>query len=122
MIDHLMTQTLTVYRSVDTTDAGGGRLQSFDQVGVIRAKVNQPTPAEIEMAGVWGAQLSHVVHTPIYNDVRRGDLFGGELPSEVQPDERLRVISVVSDSHQTYKRALCEVAQGVDDTEDGSSS
>lgn len=122
MIDHLMTQTLSVYRSEDTVDSGGGRVQAFSQVGTIRAKVNQPTPDEVQAAGVWGARLSHVVHTPVQNDVRRGDEFGGELPSELLTGYRLRALAVVSDSHQTYRRALCETVQAVDDTEEGSSS
>jgi len=121
MIGHLLTQTLSVYRSVDTVDNGGGRLQVFVQVGTVRAKVDQPTPAEVELAGVWGAQLSHVVRTEVYEDIRREDEFGGELPSEVLADQRLRVLAVVSDSHQTYRRMLCEITQAVDDTT-GSSS
>lgn len=115
-IGHLLTQTLTLYRGTDAVDSGGGRVVVFEQVDVIRAKVNQPTPTEEQLAGVWGSQLSHVVHTEEYVDVRRGDVFGGELPSEVQPDQVLRVLSVVSDSHSTYKRSLCEIVQGVDET------
>jgi head-tail adaptor len=121
MIGHLLTQTLSVYRSVDTVDSGGGRQQVFVQVSTVRAKVDQPTPAEVELAGVWGAQLSHVVRTEVYEDIRREDEFGGELPSEVLADQRLRVLAVVSDSHQTYRRMLCEITQAVDDTT-GSSS
>lgn len=117
-----MTQTLSVWRTEDAEDSGGGQTETTTQVSTIRAKVNQPTPEEIQAAGAWGAQLSHVVHTPVYNDVRRGDQLGGELPSEILSGYRLRVIAVVSDSHQTYRRCLCEVTQAVNDTEDGSSS
>lgn len=117
-----MTQTLSVWRATDVEDSGGGQVDVFAQVGTIRAKVNQPTPEEVQAAGTWGARLSHVVHTPVYNDIRRGDEFGGETPSEVLPGFRLRALSVVSDSHQTYRRAMCEVVQAVNETEDGSSS
>lgn len=117
-----MTQTLSVWRTEDVEDSGGGQVGTTTQVDTIRAKVNQPTPEEVEAAGTWGAQLSHVVHTPVYNDVRRGDEFGGETPSEVLPGFRLRVLAVVSDSHQTYRRCLCEITQAVNETEDGSSS
>ena len=120
-IGHLLTQTLSLWRGEDTIDAGGGRVLVFAQVDVIRAKVNQPTPEEAQLAGVWGARLSHVVHTENYVDIRRGDQLGGELPSEVEPGQQLRVLSVVSDSHSTYRRSFCEIVQGVDDTE-GSSS
>jgi head-tail adaptor len=119
-IGHLMTQTLSVYRPTETTDSGGGREDSFTLVATIRAKVNQPTPEEVQAAGVWGAQLSHVVHCEVYEDVRRADEFGGELPSEIEAGFRLRVIAVVSDSHQTYRRMLCEVVQSVDEIEDSS--
>lgn len=117
-----MTQTLSVWRGEDTADSGGGRDVVMTQIGTVRAKVNQPTPEEQELAGTWGAQLSHVVHTEVFEDIRRGDEFGGELPSEVLPGYRLRVIAVVSDSHQTYRRMMCETTQAVDDTEEGSSS
>jgi hypothetical protein len=122
MIGHLLTQTLTLYRGEETVDSGGGRVVVFAQVGTVRAKVNQPTPEEIQAAGVWGAQLSHVVHTEAYEDIRRGDVFGGDLPSEVLADQRLRVIAVVSDSHQTYRRALCDITQATDEMTEGSSS
>jgi hypothetical protein len=121
-IAHLMTQTLSLWRSTDVIDSGGGRETTTVQVDTMRAKVNQPTPEEIQLASTWGAQLSHVVHTEAFEDIRRGDEFGGELPSEVLPGQRLRVIAVVSDSHQTYLRMMCETIQAVDDTEDGSSS
>lgn len=117
-----MTQTLSLYRSVDIIDSGGGRDQVMLQVGTLRAKVNQPTPEEVQAAGVFGARLSHVVHTAAFVDIRRGDEFGGELPSEVLSGYRLRVVSVVSDSHSTYLRMMCETTQAVDDTEEGSSS
>lgn len=122
MVGHLMTHTLSLYRSEDTIDLGGGRVNVFTQIGTVRAKVNQPTPEEVQAAGVWGAQLSHVVHTEEFEDIRRADEFGGELPSEVLAGYRLRVLAVVSDSHQTYRRMMCEVVQAVDDTEEGSSS
>ena len=120
-IGHLLTQTLSVYRAVETVDSGGGRERVVSQVGTIRAKVNQPTPEETQLAATWGANLSHVVHCEVYEDVRRGDEFGGELPSEVEPGFRLRVIAVVSDSHQTYRRMMCEITQSVDEIEDSSS-
>jgi len=120
-IGHLLTQTLSVYRAVETVDSGGGRERVVSQVGTIRAKVNQPTPEEEQLAATWGAKLSHVVHSEVYEDVRRGDEFGGELPSEVEPGFRLRVIAVVSDSHQTYRRMMCEITQSVDEIEDSSS-
>lgn len=119
-IGHLLTHTLSVYRPTEVVDSGGGRENTAVLVGTMRAKVNQPTPEEVQAAGVWGAQLSHVVHTEVYEDIRRGDYFGGELPSEVEAGFRLRVLSVVSDSHSTYRRSLCEIVQSVDEIGDSS--
>jgi hypothetical protein len=119
-VAHLLTHTLSVYRPTESVDSGGGRAESNVFVGTIRAKVNQPTPEETQAAGVWGAQLSHVVHSEVYEDVRRGDYFGGELPSEIEDGFMLRVLSVVSDSHSTYRRMACEIVQAVDQTEDSS--
>jgi len=117
-----MTQTLSLYRPSTSTDSGGGQVVTFDQVGTVSAKVNQPTPAEREAAGQWGAQLSHVVHTPASNDVRRGDELGGDLPSDIPADSRLRVVAVISDSHETYRRCECVITQAEGSTDEGSSS
>ena len=122
MIDHLLDRDLSLYRPSTTTDSGGGQVVSFTQVGTVRAKVNQPTPAEREAAGQWGARLSHVVHTVFSNDVRRGDELAGDLPSDIPADSRLRVLAVISNSYETYKRCETEIVQAEGSTDEGSSS
>ena len=64
-IAHLLTQTLSVWRSVETIDSGGGRERTTLQVGTIRAKVDQPTPEEEQLAATWVATLSHVVRCEV---------------------------------------------------------
>lgn len=122
MIEHLLTHTLTLYRPTTTVDTGGGQAVTFDVVGSLRCKPNQPTPAEVQAAGVWGARLSHVVHCLPTEDVRRGDELGGDLPSDVASGERLRVMAVISDSHETYRRLECETVQAEGSTDEESSS
>jgi hypothetical protein len=121
VIEHLLTHTPTLYRPSTTVDSGGGQAVTFDVVGSLRCKVNQPTPAEVQAAGVWGARLSHVVHCLPGEDVRRGDELGGDLPSDVPPDHRLRIWAVVSDSHETYRKLECETVQAEGSTDEESS-
>ena len=95
-VAHLMTQTLSQYRGEQVEDSGGGQELTFSFVGSVRAKVNQPTPEEVQEAAVWGAQLSHVVHTEAYEDIRRGDIDAGNL------DERRH--RGVLESRQEFQR------------------
>lgn len=111
MIGHLLNRTVTVHRPQTTPDDVGGYTVAYVEVGEIRAQVNQPTPAERQLAAQFGANLSHVVHALYGEDVRRGDELGGELPSDVPVGSRLRVISAVSDSRSTYTRVECEITQ-----------
>lgn len=121
MIEHLLTQSLSVWRPSTAVDSGGGQTVTVSQVGTVRAKVNQPTPAEVQAAGVFGARLSHVVHVLPHEDVRRGDELDGDLPSDIPADHRLRVYAAVSDSHQTYRRLECEITQAEGSADEESS-
>lgn len=106
MIGHLLNTTLTVYRAAYVADGRGGRTRSTNEQGTVRAKVDQPSAAERMVAGQMGAALDYVVHVANSADVQRGDELdeGGT--------RRLRVRSVVQDSHATYKRLECEVIEG----------
>lgn len=106
MIRHLLNSTATVYRPAFAADGRGGRSTTFSGVGTVRVKVGQPSAEEREIAARGGATLSYVVHAPYGTDVRRGD----EL--DVGGPRRLRVVSVVTDSHLSYLRIGCEVMQG----------
>lgn len=105
MIRSLLNATLTVYRASFTDDGRGGRTKAFASAGTIRAKLSQPAAEERAAAAQMGARLDYIVHTTHDADVRRGD----ELDSGGA--RRLRVVSVVSDSHATYRRLDCEVVQ-----------
>lgn len=106
MIDHLLNTTVTVYRAAFTADGRGGRTSTFASQGTVRAKVGQPAQVEGVIAGRHGATLLTPVHVAHAADVRRGD----EL--DTGGARRLRVVAVVNDSRQTYKRADCEEIQG----------
>lgn len=106
MIGHLLNSTAAVYRPSAAADGRGGRGITFSGVGTIRVKVGQPSAEEREIAARGGADLTHVIHASHGVDVRRGD----EL--DVGGPRRLRVVSVVTDSHRSYLRIGCEVMQG----------
>lgn len=106
MIGHLLNSAAVVYRPSFTADGRGGRATSWSTVGTIRVKVGQPSAEEREIAARGGADLTHVIHASHGVDVRRGD----EL--DVGGPRRMRVVSVVTDSHRSYLRIGCEVMQG----------
>ncbi len=111
MIGHLLNRELTVRRRTFVDDGAGGRIPGRFEVDTIRVMVSQPTPAEVEATGQWGAQLSHVVHALPGVEVFRGDELVGDLPSEVPAGSCLRVIAIVRNSRSTYTRILCETTQ-----------
>jgi head-tail adaptor len=106
VIGPLLNTTVTVYRPAFVADGRGGRTQTFASQGTVRAKVGQPAQVEGIIAGRDGAMLLTPVHVAFAADVRRGD----EL--DAGGTRRLRVVAVVNDSRETYKRADCEVVQG----------
>jgi head-tail adaptor len=105
VIGHLLNSTVTVYRPSTVTDAVGGQTVTLASVGTVRAKVGQPSAAEMRTAGQWAAQLTHTVHAHRDADLERGD----ELDTGAAG--RLRVLAIVQDSHRTYLRADCEAFQ-----------
>jgi head-tail adaptor len=111
MIGHLLNRTLTVHRATATTDGVGGQTITYAQVGTVRAQVNQPTAEQRQAAGQWAANLSHIVHTLPGADVQRGDELGGDLPSDIPSGARLRVLSTVANSRDTYTRLDVEITQ-----------
>ena len=108
MISRLLLDTVEVYRPTLVADGRGGRTRSFASVGVVRAKVGQPSTDERATAARLGAVLSAVVHVAFGADVRRGD----EL--DVGHPRRVRVVSVTTNSRRTYARIECEEVQGGD--------
>lgn len=78
----------------------------MSSVATIRVKVGQPSTEEREIAARSGSTLTHVVHALYGANVKRGD----EL--DIGGARRLRVVDVVTNSHQSYARLGCEVVQG----------
>lgn len=106
MIGHFLNDEYTVYRTTYASDGAGGRTSSEASVGTIRAQTSQPTAQERLAAAQLGADLRSIVHTKASADVERGDeLDDGSA-------RRLRVLAVVQNSRDTYKRLECEVVQG----------
>lgn len=110
MIGHLLNRTLVVHRPSVSTDAVGGQSVAYTQVGSVRAAVSQPSADERREAAAEGAVLTHMVHLASSSDVRRGDELDGDIPA-LGPGVRLRVVSVVANSRNSYRRAACEVRQ-----------
>ncbi len=102
-----LNRNLAVWRDVLADDGQGGQDESTEQVGTVRAKVNQPTAAERIEAARSGVDLKYVIHMMPGTDVRRGD----ELRDGV---EVYTVQSTVSPSTAAYLRAECERDQHED--------
>lgn len=106
MIGHLLNASVTVYRASFAADGRGGRTRSTASHGTLRAKLEQPSPAERLVAARDGAVLDWIVHVLYGSDVQRGDEIdaGGA--------RRLRVVAVVTNSRHTYTRLECAFIQG----------
>lgn len=111
MISHLLNRTLDVWRPETAPDGAGGQTVTYAQIGHVRVQANQPTTEERLLAQQAGVNLSHIVHARFGVDVARGDELDGDLPSDVAAGRRLRVISAVSNSRQTYTRIEAEITQ-----------
>ena len=102
---HELPEMLTVRRPVLTDDGAGGQVVTWSTVGVVRARVSQPSAAERVAAMQAGALHTHAVYAQSEADVRRGD----EL---VHGDGRgWRVKAVYGPSEQVYLRADAELVQ-----------
>lgn len=106
MIDHLLNSKVTVYRPALSSDGRGGRTSSMSSVGTLRVKIGQPSTEEREIAARSGSTLTHVLHAVYGSNVKRGDEI------DIGGARRLRVVDVVTNSHQSYARLGCEVVQG----------
>lgn len=105
MLGHLLNESLTVYRPSFAADGSGGRTITLAETGAIRAQVSQPSAEERTLAEQAGASLDYVVHTTTGADAQRDDVL------EDGDGARYRVLAVVHNSRDTYKRLECEVVQ-----------
>lgn len=104
MIAHLLNRTLAVWRPGTSDDGSGGQDVARTHVADVRAKVDQPTAAERREADQWGARHTHTARFLPAADVERGDELRGD-------EQTFRVLATLTNSHNTYLRALCELAQ-----------
>jgi len=104
LIRHLLNRVVEVWRPTIVGDGSGGQIVTFAQVGELPAKIDQPTAEEREEGAQWGAQLTHIARMMPGADVRRGDELRGD-------GQVYRVLAVVTNSRNTYTRALCERTQ-----------
>lgn len=104
MIGHLLNRTLEVWRPSTETDDVGGQTVTRSQVGTVRAKVDQPTAEERQLAGRWDSEHTHTVYMLVTADVSRGDELRGD-------GQMFRVLAVLEPSRATYRKAPVELIQ-----------
>lgn len=102
IISHWLNRTLTVWRPTETSDGQGGATVTFQSMGSLQAKVDQPSAAEQWQAGQEGARHTHNVYLEPTADVQRNDELRGD-------GQTFRVYAVVEPSTPRYRKALCEM-------------
>jgi head-tail adaptor len=104
-IARLLNASLTVHRTVRTSDGMGGYTSVLTALGSVRARVSQPSATERVVAAQNGADLSHVVYLLPTADVLRGD----ELH---RASDVFEVLAIFQPSEpNTYLRADCKLRQ-----------
>jgi len=107
-IGHLLRTPLQVWRPVTLPDGAGGQETTWQQVGELRAKVDQPPSqgaAEEETGDQSRAELRYPIYVLPVADVRRGDQF------RHADGRRWRVDAVVAPSGTVYQRCDSELIQ-----------
>lgn len=104
-VARLLNTQVTVWRRTRVDDGMGGGLETWAQVGTLRARLAQPSATERVVADQSQARLTHVVYLPADSDVRRGD--------ELRQGSRVfDVLATYEPSVPgTYLRADCEARQ-----------
>lgn len=102
VIGHMLNRTADVLREVRVPDgAGGWTAEEQPVLSGARCRIPQPTDTERVLAQQAGAEWDTRVYFPARTDVRRGDTLRA-----YGPDERFRVVAVVSGSSPgVYVRA-----------------
>jgi head-tail adaptor len=103
-VGRLLNREMEVWRPTSAPDGVGGRTTTEVLVGTVRAKVDQPSAGDREMAGRTESLHTHTVYLPPGADVGRGDELRGA-------GQRLRVHHVYEPSAPNYVRADCELTQ-----------
>lgn len=108
MVAHLLNRTLTVWRPSLTPDGSGGFDVDFDDVGEVRAKVDQPSTLERQRADQWGSEHTHNIYLEPDAQVFRGDELRGD-------DQVFRVLATVEPSYAVYLKAPAQLVQAEPD-------
>lgn len=105
MIEHLLRETLDVYRRTQIDDGYGGKSYEMTFIGTIQARLSQPTAAERMQASGWQAQVDYAqLYIMPTADVQRGDELRGS-------GFVFRVKSLIRPSIPIYLRVGCEYEQ-----------
>ena len=103
----LLNTSVAVWRTTTTDDGGGGQETSLGYVGIVRARLSQPSARERQAADQAGTELTHIVYLPDGADVRRGD--------ELRPPADVAALIVKATFQPsvpgTYLRADCTARQ-----------
>lgn len=104
-VARLLNRRVTVWRRSRVDDGMGGGIDTWVQVGTVRARFSQPSARERVAADQSEARLSHVVYMLPDADVRRGD--------ELRDGNRIFDVLATFEpsSAGTYLRADCEARQ-----------
>jgi len=103
---HLLNTTVSVERREAATDDGiGGQTSEWVIVGVLPARISQPTDDEMRVALAEDRRLTHRVYFAPGADVWRGDQI---VTAE---GVVLFVTAVVEPSEPAYLRAMCAATQ-----------
>lgn len=104
MIGHLLNRTLDVWRPQTSPDGSGGQTVTLTQVGSVRAKVDQPTAAETQVAQQWSAEHTHTIYLLRSADVARGDELRGD-------GQTFRALATLTNSRDTYLKVPAELTE-----------
>lgn len=108
-IGRYLNRQLEVWRTTTVPDGAGGQQTTLAAVGTVRAKVDQPSPAERLLAQQGDSKHSHDVFLTPGADVQRGDQLRGTDGLGVA--QVFRVLSVIQPSRPVYSKADCELIE-----------
>lgn len=103
-VAHLLNRTLAVWRPAVSDDGSGGQDVTLSHVGDVRAKVDQPTAEERQVADQLRAEHTHTIRFLPDADVQRGDELRGD-------GQTFHVLATLTPSHPVYRRGLAQLIQ-----------
>lgn len=107
MLSTLLNRQLAVSRRVAAQDGMGGETSTWQPAGSVWASVAQPAPKEEQEAAAFESTQAFRIYLEPGEDVRRGDRL-----EDATRGQAFRVHAVLTNSRETYSKALCELEQG----------